>query len=271
MRDRHLGWSGASVVMACLVCGCGDGDPATADAAADATPPPDASPPADAGPDVSCAGDPAPTTAPATVNIDGRVTNFLQSPIAGATVTSLLRADDSPICVAPGCTATSAADGAYALILDNPSQLPIDGYLRFESTGNVPSNLFGPGPTSMDLPMANAFQANPSGIDTIAALSQVTVQPGDGLLFIRVGDCDGLAVAGATVSVSTADVDTRIIYAGDSAPDPALTTTGASGVAFVFNVPPGTATIGGDLGGTALDAHPVTIFADELALTLVNP
>jgi hypothetical protein len=125
---------------------------------------------------------------------------------------------------------------------------PLVGYVRFTPPAGsepiVPNYVFSPDPivgnVNVSVPM---FPESLLGL--VQSLAKVTQLPERGLALVTVTGCpDNMgrrpAVAEAVVTVSTADAMTKVVYLDTSDGfDFGTEQTFASGIAFVFNIPPG--------------------------------
>lgn len=212
-----------------------DSPPGTPDARVDADP---LAP--DAAPEFACLGQPIPTTAATSLTVAGdmQVLSIAGSnPVAGATVTAYVVGNPTPV----GTDDTDAA-GAYTITLSNPGASPVDGYLLAPSSGNKTVYLFPPTLIYEDLPMAPIRTVSDGLFPTFLALSGGSVAAGHGVVALRISDCLGNPLAGATASSPQTDQDVR--YNGTNGlPDSGATSTAADGIAYIFNVPAGSVTV----------------------------
>jgi hypothetical protein len=96
----------------------------------------------------------------------------------------------------------------------------------------------------------------------------VTQAAGNGFMGVVVSDCSGMPVAGATVTTTPSGT---VRYNQAGIPSNTAMVTDADGVAYVFNVPAGTVTVGASAQGTTFRAHDVLVRADVLTTTVVAP
>jgi hypothetical protein len=224
---------------------------------------PDAFPEAEAGVDpFACLGQPLPTTAPAMLQIGGITAGIDQLPIDAVDVEAFIGASTTAAAMT-----TSAATGVYSLTLATGG-VPVDGYLRASKNGLIDSYFYAPTPVAASTNQATILLATVQSFTLLAGLAQVTPDPAMGTLVIAVVDCLGRPVPGASITLQPAGT-TR--YLRNNAPDPAATSTDATGLAAAFNVPAGAVMAGASAGGHTLRAHSVTVRANVLTLTSAVP
>jgi len=274
MRLRST-WSLAVCSLFALVAACGDDDgggdssdhpdaAANIDASSvvDATAgEPDAMPA-----DISCLGNPAPTDAPATVTLTGSVFSIGiggNSPVEGAIVQMRRAANDRNLdSNAPDGT---PADGSFALT-GKTRGTALEAYLRSTADALVTTRVYPPLPIFLDLPMVPVPMFDP----IIVSFLSPDQEADKGIVLILVLDCAGQPVQGAT-AMSTPEAG-GIIYTDDMGmPDQSATSTSASGIAILVNVPAGTVTVNATAMGEALLAHDVASVPDEVTSTAVLP
>jgi hypothetical protein len=230
----------------------------------DATPPPDAQPGA-----FDCLGLPLPPAEGPTVTISGQAftVGFAgQTPVQGAVVTGFLFGDTTN----PLATDTTDANGDYSITSNTTGGMPLDAYLQITEPAFLDSYLYPPTPV---------FQANLSGVATllldsqtlslIATLAGATQTAGQGFSVVLVVDCFGNPVSGATVSSVPAAGDIR--YTDGMLPSSTATATGADGLAFLFDLPPGPVEVDADALGMSLREHTLDIVGDAVTSTIVVP
>lgn len=262
--------------LAVLLAACGDDDQSDGAGQADAAARIDASgglPDAAAGEpdatpaDLSCLGNPAPTDAPNTVTLSGTVISIDiggQTPPVENAMVELRRAANDRILDdnRPGGT---PADGSYSLTARTRGTA-LEAYVHASKTGLVTTRLYPPLPIFTDVPMVPVPMFDP----LIVSFLSPDQEPDKGIILMLVLDCSGQPVQGAT-AMSTPEAG-DIIYADDmGVPDQAATSTSASGLAFLINVPAGTVNVNATASGEALLAHDVASVPDELTTTVVLP
>jgi len=254
---------------------CGGGSSSPDAAAPDATV-------ADAGPDASvpdanpdpffCAGKPLPTTAPATVVVSGsteQITLGGATPLDGVVVTAY---DGGGSSIA---TATSDTAGAYAVSLTTGGA-PLDGYLVGHKDGGsstyMDTYLYPPAPLAADTAQGRILMlTSGSGgtFGTLQSLAGVTQAPGKAFIGVVIADCNYQPIAGATIVSPPAG--STVIYSSGGLPSSSATSTATDGLAYIFNVPPGTVTINANTGTMDLRAHDLDARADVITTTAVQP
>jgi hypothetical protein len=243
---------------------------ASPDAAEASTP--DASPDAaeaaapDAGP-FACHGAPLPTTAPASVSLSGSTALLTAgglSPAAGVTVTALAATNDATI-----ATTTSDASGAFS-VTASTGGTPLDAYFHATKANIIDAYYYPVAPFAADASDVDFLLVTSATFVTVQALLGVTQSASESTLVVMVQDCNGNAVAGATVS--TIPANTAVYYDGSNGlPSATASSTSTDGIAIVFNVAPGTVTVGAQAPGAAFRSHTVKARAGTLTLTRVAP
>ncbi len=275
MRLRST-WSLAVCSLLALAPACGDdggGDGDTSDHP-DAASSIDASPVIDATvgepdampADLSCLGNPAPTEAPATVTVSGSVFSIAiagQDPVEGAIVQLRRAANDRNLdSNAPDGT---PADGSYSLT-GRTRGTALDAYLRSTADGLVTTRVYPPLPIFLDVPMVPVPMFDPIVVNFLSPDQEAE----NGIVLILVLDCAGQPVQGATV-MSTPEPG-GIVYTDESGvPDQSATSTSASGLAVLVNVPAGTVTVNATAMGETLLGHDVASVPGEVTSTAVLP
>lgn len=226
-----------------------------ADAAADSSP--DSYVPDVPSYDFSCAGNSAPTSAPAMITLSGTTQELGMSgpqPLADVTVDTFAVGMPNRL-----SRVTSDASGAFSTSVDSGGA-PLDGYLR----GTAPMYR-----TTLSFPASPYAQAQvPSPVLMVSnqIFELLTTQVADvqqddtvnGAMFINIVDCAGTPIDGVDLSVAKAGVEVGEQFdLGKLAPQ-------AAGSYFVFNVPDGDVQISAKLGSQALRPHRVTSLRGEV-------
>ncbi len=266
-----------------LLPGCGDDD-ATAqpdvgvvvpiDAGVpDAPPPPiDATPPADARPaDLTCADDPPDTTpVPATITISAhaqQVEGMALAPLVGATVNARTFAGDTIV-----QEGTTDASGNVSLVITTNSE-PFHGYVEISKDGQLSVYLFFADPLRASSTGSELITLSPALLSMIDGfLSNVTIQPGDGLIGLRAEDCQQFGVSMPEVTVEGGDDDTKVADLG------ALSDAAAGG-GIVVNVPvqqskgpiPTEVTVKASVSAGVLQDATIKVFADSISYIVMHP
>jgi hypothetical protein len=256
------------VSMCLFVCACSS--PA---AAPDARAVPDVALPIDAmadtsdegaAPDLACLGQPATTTAPDPLDVDGTVfaiDHYQVAPLAGAVVTLHRRGDDGVI-----ATDVSAADGRYAMSIATGGKAA-DAYYTVDAAGDLPTRI-DPGD-----PLTTGFSplvvvASEAEVMRWYADAGATYTTGAPTLISIAVDCSRAAVHGATATVSP--VAALTYYDADHMRwDPALAAS-TNGFALVTNAAT-TETVTAAWHGQAFPAHTAAAPAGTLSLAVATP
>ena len=195
-----------------------------------------------------CLGQAYPTSAPASITVSGTVADFINGPLAGATVYAFKTGTASPI-----DSATTDAGGAFSMTVSTGGT-PLDGYLKASKSGYIDTYAY----PSAPLP-ASAIISVPvvtSGEFAILA-TQAGASPtaGKGSLGLRPVNCAGAAVTGATVTASSG----------------ASPYADGQGDFFVFNAAPGNVDVGATFQSHTFHGHTVVAVADAVTITIIAP
>jgi hypothetical protein len=248
--------------------GASDAGPADASGQVDAARQADADLSADATPaDLACLGDPLPTSAPATVSVSGEVftlQQLQQQPVSGALV-SARRLNNVEL-----DTDTTGADGLFTVSASTNNK-PLNAYLYATKAGFLPTREYPPTPIAGDLTDAPVPLLTQALLDALAVFAgQVDQDPANGVMFVVAADCSGNPIEGATISSEPA-AGTVVYGDDDGFPDVNATSTGAQGLVFLFNVPPGAVVVDADVNGSSLREHTVRSVGGEITATAVLP
>jgi hypothetical protein len=211
----------------------------------------------------ACLGDPLPTTAPATITVTGTVTQGVISPAAGgdAAVTAYRTGNATPL-----ATTTTAANGTFTLTISTGGT-PVDGYLQITKTGYITTFAYPPAPLAANA-TESAIIVTTTEFGGLSQAAGVTQDPTKGFIALVVENCDGAAIAGATVSSTPAGT---YKYNADGLPSSTATVTAADGIAYIFNVTAGDAVVSANGGGHTLRSHTVAANTTGIVLTAVTP
>jgi hypothetical protein len=247
---------------------CGGSSSTTADAPAgaiDANTGPDADPTApDAYNPFACAGRALPPTAPATIVVMGTTSTItLQGtdPVLTVDVGAYPRAGGAAL-----ATAVSSGTGTFQLTVPTGG-VPLDGYILAKKATYLDTYLYAPTPLAADTNQARMLMLTSQQFQQLQAIAMTTQSAGKGVVGIVVSDCDNHPLAGVTVTASSGTV----IYNKQGLPSIDATATGADGVALIFNVTPGSVTVGATGGAGAFRSHAIDVRADVVTTTAVQP
>jgi hypothetical protein len=213
---------------------------------------------------LQCSGKPNPTTAPPMVTITGTtIDEVVLSAVGSAMVEGFFDGVSASV-----FEAISDANGNFTGSLPTGG-VARNGYLVASAPGYLATNLTFGVPISAGL---SGLQVPMFTQSDLAMLGSAAMQSFDGSNVqgvIAVSDCLGSGIVGATVT--TDPPASAIVYANQNLPDLSLSTTDATGIAFVFNLPPGTISIGGLLEGTPLRTHTATVMPGQVMVSLLQP
>jgi hypothetical protein len=214
----------------------------------------------------------APPMVPAMITISGTASApglGAPTPVQGAVVAAYKTGTTT----SPIAMATTDANGNYSITITTNGMV-VDGYLKATKATYVDTYLYPPRPLAMDFSKGsiNMLTSGMNGtFQLLSTLAQGNQMPGNGLIALEVFDATNTAVMGATVSSTPAANPYR--YDGTSGrPDATVTSTGADGVAYMFNLPAtGTVMVSATKTGTAFHSHSLPAVADSLTTTLITP
>lgn len=193
------------------------------------------------------------------------VTTSGRMPVAGVTVTAFKEGDPSVVAMA-----TTDASGNYTITITTDGTA-LDGYLLGKHTGYKDTYLYPPRPLSADLANASILLLTQQTFDAAAAIGQAQQTAGMGWIGIQIFDSANMPVEGVTVTSTPAG--TVRYNASNGLPSRTPTSTAADGIAYIFNVAPGTVTVSasGGTGNLTYHSHPVNARADQITTTLIQP
>jgi hypothetical protein len=219
--------------------------------------------------DTSCAGNPAPTTAPPTITLAGNVQEISISnsgPVADATVAAVNAANDQTI-----ASDVSEADGGFSIDLATGGT-PVNAYASLTKAGYRRTVVYPPAPLDASFDGLPAPVVTPMTFDLISGFTESGNPQNDaanGALLILVTDCAGAFVNGATVTA---------VQGGNPVGEIVDLTAFADGAYAFINVPAGTVTVNATYNGTTFRAHDVKAFANSseapngtITATLIQP
>lgn len=239
--------------------------PKQIDAAIDAQKPIDG-PPVDAAPvyDFSCSGS-ALGSADSTITVSGSAGSLGTSglkPLAGVTLTMFRGSNNAQLqTIGP-----TGSDGAFAFDPQTTDLQPLDIYIEGSDGSDRPSFVYPAAPlvhNFSDAPVAMVSNSLLSLLGMVGASQNA----GQGLFVVEAIDCQGATVTTASLTVQQNGADVgQILDIGNF--DSAF-----AGTFLVTNVPPGTTTVAGAVGGTpdVFASHDVTSFADADTETQLHP
>jgi len=211
-----------------------------------------------------CLGQALPTTAPAAINISGRITaNFTSpSPVPHAYVYAFRRGDSTHL-----AGDTTDTVGNYSLMITTGGT-PVDGYITVSDSNKQLDTFAYPA-----VPLAGDFTENVLMVSStefgiLAASAGITPVAGDGFIGMVVRNCQGAPIAGATVSSNPAG---EVRYNAGGIPSSTASSTSDDGVAYIANVAAGNVTVMASASGHTLRQHVVATRANAITLTEIKP
>jgi hypothetical protein len=215
------------------------------------------------GPDLSCLGQPAPTTAPERLPLDGKVfavDHYQVVPFAGATLTLHRRSDDTVLAT----STTTAADGTYAMSATTGGTA-LDAYFTIAAPGEVPVRI-DPGDPITTGYFGLGLVAPAAEIARWYADAGASYTPDASTLIAIAVDCSQATIAGATMTVAP---QAALTYYDAGHWDPAATSSD-QGYALVARAS-STETLTAVARGQSFPAHTVTAPASTLTLAVTSP
>jgi hypothetical protein len=201
---------------------------------------------------------------PATINVSGTASEIGvggRTPVEGVVVEAYREGQAAVV-----ATATSAADGTFTVVIETGG-VPLDGYLLAKHSPHKNTYLYPPAPLIADTNQATVLLLTQGTFDAVEALTRVTQDPAKGFIGINVLDAANMSVAGATVSSSPAGV---VKYNSGGLPNETAAMTDTDGLAFIFNVGPGTVNVSASKDGSTFNPHPLEARAGEITTTLIQ-
>jgi len=231
------------------------------------TPPggPDAFVPQDApaGP-FGCLGKPVPTLAPDPVVISG-VADTVNGSFSVVTASGVKVVAEGSDGTALGSAVTDGS-GTYSISLPTGGHA-LDVHLAATKSGDRNSTLY-PATTLYESTSAGDIVIiSQSDFNLLVSVAGAQQSSNNGAVGVIVLDCEGNTLSGATVDIPGGDV----IYVAGGSPSSSATATDSEGVALVFNVPPGDATLSASVGGMTLRSHVVQSTAGVTTTAAIRP
>ena len=218
---------------------------------------------APAGP-FGCLGQPVPTTAPDPVTLAGSaqtIDGTDEVPAKGVKITAQ-HADGSTI-----ASTTTDANGAYSLAMPTGGDA-LDVHLTATKSGDRDTALYPATTLYTDTNAGYILIISETDFDYLAQASGQSQSSSKAAIAMGVIDCDGTALAGATVTTSPAGT---VVYLTGGSPDQDATSTDSSGVALVFNVPAGAVTVSASVSGMTLRSHSINAAAGVTTTAAIRP
>ena len=214
-----------------------------------------------AAPDLSCRDELLPAMAAPTVSLSGRVVDAAGTGLAGV----MLR----PRFGSQTLNATlSDTDGSFFYTHDTGG-VPRIEQLDATLAGYLPLRFYPAVPVSQTLENLELHLMTAADTMAFATAANVTLDPTKGLIVVRVVDCNTSPLVGGTVSTSPRSPDVRYFVEGQVSRD--ATTTDESGLAIIANVNAASVTVTGSYEGTSLRSHDVTVGANAIVETALQP
>jgi hypothetical protein len=222
----------------------------------------------DGGYDFSCRGRVPAPGGQAELLVGGKAirAGFTRTPLEGIRL-DLLRADGTLL-----ATTSSDDAGVYQLTFD-AGCAPLDGEVRAThpspDAGFYLSYAVPAAPWRYDRGGLQLLMFDVSTRNLVAALSNVTLVNDTAVLALSVEDCEGNPVEGVILTTGDAGVVRYVSAAG--VPSSALTTTGPSGDAVIFNLPGASVTVVATLDAGLISQRTVPVHANAATGTTLLP
>jgi hypothetical protein len=224
---------------------------------------------------LACAGQPLPTTAPASVMVSGKAYTIVGlgfGPLGGGTVDAL--ADSGTTVLATTTTAT--ADGTFALSVTTGGT-PAADHLHLTKTGYLDSYYYPPVPLAADFTGASSLVLTQGNLDLITTFAQAQDPTTSGYMGVYFVDCAGTPMAGATVQAwqtpagGSPTMVGAVRYTAGGFPSKTALATDGDGYALVFDIPPGDVNVTATAGSVTYRAHVVKVGANAITITAMVP
>ncbi len=209
----------------------------------------------------TCLGAPPPTTAKQLVAVSGHVVEPSNlTPISGAMV-ALQNAQMSSLFMT-----TTDATGSFSFTF-NTNGTPAVGFDVFASaSGRLSTYYYEPFPITDDISADLAVLSSQEAAQ-LAMGGGVQIDTTHGAALVTVRDCNGTALANATVTASLGVVK----YFNGVQPSMTATATDVGGVALIAQVPPGPLTLSATVQGMKLPDYQFTVVANTFIQTTLAP
>lgn len=226
--------------------------------------------------DLSCAGNTRPTSATPNIYVYGTVKEVFSDPtrggspglrtVQGAMLEACMVGVDP--CTVDG-SATSMADGTFAMGPHPTGSVPYDGYLYITNTGDRTAYLFPNAPLAEDQHDVNVTLMLNAFVAQLSALG-IAVDQNKSIVGLQVLDCAGTPIGDSKnlkleVQQNGSDVNNLNFIDANPFGD------AFAGDTFVINVPPGMIDIGASYQGTELHRHTIMTVAGTMTETQIRP
>jgi hypothetical protein len=211
-----------------------------------------------------CLGAALPSMAQNPITIDGSLIDpFIPLAVAGASVEGFLVGTTASI-----FTVTSDANGEFSR-KQGSGGVPRSVFLRASPNGYLPSYFFPAVPVS-DHTIAAIQMLTAMELATIASVAETgDLDPAKANLFVSVIDCNGNAVAGATVATTPPGT---VRYFANKFPSPtSIATDAITGSAVIANIPISHTTISATVNGMTLRSSAFDGVAGALMQAEIQP
>jgi len=202
---------------------------------------------------------------PAMITISGQALEQDQSsetPVAGVAIAVFASSNESSSLA----SATTDAQGNYTVTVATHGQA-IDGFIKASKSGLVDTYVYPPVPMAKD--QTNAVASMISTTNYSGLLGIEGASSSNGLIILVVLDATATnPVSGATVSASPAAGKVR--YMDGSMQPFATSATNTDGLAFLFDVPPGSSMVAAAKSGSSFGSHSVKARAGTLTTTIIQ-
>jgi hypothetical protein len=205
------------------------------------------------------------STVPAMITISGQALQQDQSgetPVAGVAISAFASSNES----APLASTTTDASGNYTLMIATQGQ-PIDGYIKATMSGLVDTYVYPPVPMAKDQTNAVASMITTSNYNALVGFEGASAS--NGMIILVVLDSSAAnTIMGATVA--TSPTSGKVRYMDGNMQPFATASTNTDGLAFLFDVPPGSVSVSANKSGMSFASHGIKARAGALTTTIVQ-
>src|SRR5690606_32034547 len=181
-----------------------------------------------------------------------------------AHVSAHLVADDSVL-------AEDEFVGDFTLTDPTDSTTPIDAYIKATATDFMTTYVYPPYAIFETLANTPIIMVDENIYSLLGLLTGVTQDPSNGVLIVALVDCDQVNIEGATVSIDPSVGTIKYAGAGGIPGTDDYSATQSSGIAYIFNVPPGEYTISASKSVMDLRDNTVKSYAGSNTTLVVAP
>jgi hypothetical protein len=165
-------------------------------------------------------------------------------------------------------TGASDSFGKFSIAIATAG-IPVDAFVKASAGGYLETDFYPAVPWAADRGENDIYLVTPQTGTALAGQVNQVLNSDAGQIFVRLVDCQGKALSGATTS-STPSVS-QTFYVKNGAPTTTAAATDLSGSAFLLNVPPGATTLGGQTGSTTLRHRTISSVPNAVVQVELQP